>query len=97
MHSEGDKAGEHAGLTERLLPVEPTNEARAARIQKVLADYYLALEGVAGTPDEHAEVLSSLLADARHWCDRYNVEFWKRDRAGYEHYLQELPSHMEPN
>lgn len=35
---------------------------------------------------EPAAILSYLLCDLRHWCDRKGLDYAKADKRGYEHY-----------
>lgn len=57
-------------------------EKRAKRFDNLLSDY--------GDGDASETCLIDLLTDARHWCDRYGLDFGKYDRLAYDHYLCEI-------
>jgi hypothetical protein len=66
---------------------EPTNEARATRIDVVLTSYTAAIGEEMGPVNDLD--LSGLLADIRHWCDRNEVDFYQALDLSYQHYLAE--------
>jgi hypothetical protein len=64
-----------------------TNQNRVARLTKVLRGYE--------TDDTEAGCLIDILADARHWCDRHNMDYARFDRLAYQHYLAERAEGQE--
>ncbi len=61
-------------------PTVNRNSRRVARCHAVLRDYL--------DIDPRTNLID-LLADARHWCDRYRHDFAQLDRIAYQHYLAE--------
>jgi len=50
---------------------------------------YAGLTGL-GDPNLDQSVVTDLLADLRHWCDKQGWCFNDLSRQGYKHYLAEL-------
>jgi len=64
---------------------EPTNAERAQRAARVLTDYKRRHD-----PGEDAEtVLTDLLADLLHYCDKTDLDFAKIEERARGHYLEE--------
>ena len=66
-------------------PVIQTAETRANRIEQFL-------ETTAPYNDEgqtYRESVTDLLADVRHFCDRWDIDFGAVDRLAYLHYTEE--------
>ena len=71
-------------------PANPTkaeyrrgNEERAGRVKDILLQFY----DEAGGDETN---LTDLLADIRHFCDLYAVEFAEADRMAHTHYTAEV-------
>ena len=57
-------------------------QSRARKLERVLVTY--------DPQDEPLRTLVTLLADARHWCDRHGQDYSQLDRRGYLRYLHLL-------
>jgi hypothetical protein len=58
-----------------------TNARRAKRCEKLLRRY--------DADSDLTTNLIDLLADARHWCDANDEDFYQLDRRAHAHYLDE--------
>ena len=66
------------------------NEQRASRVADALQYRdYLECRG------EEATAVRDLLADLRHYCDLYGIDFAEQDRIAHDNYLAELQDAME--
>lgn len=63
------------------------NDARAGRAGQALQYYRLA--GLREPGASMETVISDVLSDIRHLCDRLNLEFGRLDRMAYINYLDE--------
>lgn len=59
----------------------PSHDERAARFGRMLDSH--------GTGDNTEESVTDLLADLRHFCDRWHLDFAALDRQAYRHYTVE--------
>lgn len=71
-------------------PDEPTNLARAARIDVALREHQIAKGEEPNAVAGHLD-LADLLADARHWCDHNDVDWRDANKLAFDHYLAEQP------
>ena len=61
---------------------------RVARAHRAMHKYY---ENGTLRPKEYERqfAVRDLLADLRHYCDKYHLDFAGEDRSAYNHYLAE--------
>jgi hypothetical protein len=49
-------------------------------------------ERITAGPETPSEAITDLLADIRHYCDTYDLDYAELDRVAYGHYLEERGS-----
>ena len=91
--NDGDVEQVDDAVEETLANRDPTVADRAQRIE-ALAKVYEQLTG--NVIEEGRKVfVSAMLADIRHWCDLYQVDFHGACDLSYEHYLDERAQEMQ--
>ena len=69
-------------MTEHLQSIRPVLEL------------YGGLTGL-GSPELDDAVISDLLADLRHWCDKHQWDYAALERRAYGHYMHEATEYSE--
>jgi hypothetical protein len=63
------------------------NLTRSARIESLRKTYAL-LQNGEFDPEDRSD-MACLLADIRHWCDQYGIDFYASCAQSHLHYLEE--------
>lgn len=77
-------------MTDLQLPPEGMNEQRSQRAHEAILTY-----DDVDTDEDPATVLTDLLSDLMHWCNRHDVDFDDVLRRSKDHYWAETQKEVQ--